>query len=242
MNVSLVLLPSDADPETMRESQVVVFDVLRATSTMTTAIAAGAEQIRFFADPDAALAARREYPHALLCGEKGCLKIPGFDLGNSPLEFRPEVVRGQVILMATTNGTKAIHAARSARRLFAGSLLNARATAEALLRNPENIVLFCAGTDNHPALEDILGAGAVMSELKNLAADSAIGSTDLAMTAYFAFRQAAADMYSALSNAQGARNLVAAGLSGDIVHCSRLNGLPSEVQIAGDQLATVPRA
>ncbi|MGC8559977.1 MAG: 2-phosphosulfolactate phosphatase [Phycisphaerae bacterium] len=242
MKVSVVLLPSDADPDTMRESQVVVFDVLRATSTITTAMAAGAQQIRFFAGADEALAARREYPHALLCGEKGCLKIPGFDLGNSPLEFQPEVVRGRVILMATTNGTKAIHAARSSRRLFAGSLLNARATAEALLRNGEDVVLLCAGTDNHPALEDILGAGAVINELQNLAAASAMSATDMAMTACFAFRQAAADLQSALSKAQGGRNLVAAGLSGDIVHCSRLNGLPSVVQIAGDQLATVPRA
>ena len=242
MNVSLVLLPSDADVDTMRESQVVVFDVLRATSTITTAIAAGAEQIRFFADPDLALATRREYPHALLCGEKGCLKIPGFDLGNSPLEFRPEVVRGRVILMTTTNGTKAIHAAKNARHLFAGSLLNARATAEALVRNPEDIVLLCAGTDNHPAMEDILGAGAVINELQKLALATPMKATDLAMTACFAFRQAAADLQSALSKAQGGRNLIAAGLSGDIVHCSRLNGLPSVVRIAGDQLATVPRA
>jgi 2-phosphosulfolactate phosphatase len=241
MNVSLVLLPRDADPDTMRESQVVVFDVLRATSTVTTAMAAGAEQIRFFADPDAALAARREYPRALLCGERGCLRIPGFNLGNSPLEFQPQVVSGRIILMATTNGTKAIHAARTSRRLFAGSLLNARATAEALLRSAEDVVLLCAGTDNHPAMEDILGAGAVINELQNLAASSATCATDLATAAYFAFRHAAADLHSALSKAQGGRNLVAAGLSDDIVHCSRLNGLQSVVQIAGDELATVPR-
>ena len=242
MNVSVVLLPDELSPDTPGKSQVVVFDVLRATSTITTAMAAGAEQIRFFASADAAVAARREYPHALLCGEKGCLKIPGFDLGNSPLEFQPAIVSGRVILMATTNGTKAIHAARNGRRLFAGSLLNARATAEALLRSTEDVVLLCAGTDNHPALEDILGAGAVINELQNLAGASAINATDLAMTAHFAFRQAVADLHSALSHAQGARNLVAAGLSDDIVHCSRLNGLPRVVHIAGDQLATLPKA
>lgn len=237
MKIDVILLPRDMKPETTRDRQVVVFDVLRASSTITTAMANGATQIHFFSSADEALAARGHYPDALLCGEKGCLKVPGFDLGNSPLEFTPQRVSGRMILMATTNGTKAIHAARGCSRLFAGSLLNARATAEALLEDPRDVVLLCAGTDGEPSLEDILGAGAVIHELQ-IPVTASIATTDLAMAAELVFRQAAANLNANLQNAQGARNLIAAGLADDIRHCSRFNALPTAVRIDSHRLCT----
>lgn len=240
MNISLALLPTELPADDLRTSQVVVFDVLRATSTMTTAMAAGAKQIHFFASSDEALAARQNHPDALLCGEKGCLKVPGFDLGNSPLEYSTERVAGRRILMSTTNGTRAIHSARLAHRLFAGSLLNAQVTAAALVANTEDIILLCAGTDGAPALEDMLGAGAVVSELIKMATKKKLHLSDLAWAAYYALGGAQADLQAALLVARGAQNLVAAGLSPDIRHCCRLNALPTVVPINGDELATIP--
>lgn len=239
LKVSLALLPTELATDALPNSQVAVFDVLRATSTMATAIAAGARQIHFFASSDEALAARQRYPDALLCGEKGCLKVPGFDLGNSPLEFNSQRIAGRRILMSTTNGTRAIHAARTARRLFAGSLLNARATAAALGANDEDIILLCAGTDGVPALEDMIGAGAVISELTGMAKAKNLLLSDLAWAACYAFGSARADLQSALFEARGAQNLVAAGLSADIQHCCRLNALPTAVPINGAALATI---
>ncbi len=239
MKISLALLPAELMADALRNSQVVVFDVLRATSTMTTAMAAGAKQIHFFASSDEALAARQHHPDALLCGEKGCLKVPGFDLGNSPLEFNSQRIAGRRILMSTTNGTRAIHSARMARRLFAGSLLNAQATAAALAANTDDIILLCAGTDGAPAFEDMIGAGAVISELTKTAAKKKLLMSDLAWAAYYAFCGAESDIQSALLVARGAQNLVAAGLSPDIQHCCRLNALPTVVPINGDELATI---
>ncbi len=242
MKISVVLLPAELATIHLNSHQAVVFDVLRATSTVTTAMAAGAGQIHFFASPDDALAARQRFPDALLCGEKGCLKVAGFDLGNSPLEFSRDVVAGRSILMSTTNGTRAIHAARAARRLFAGSILNARATATALAAHPDDIVLVCAGTDNSPALEDFIGAGAVVSDLRKIAADGNPDISDLAMAAYYAFCGAADNLQAAMRAARGAQNLLAAGFSDDIYHCSQLNAVPMAVPIDGAELATLPRS
>jgi 2-phosphosulfolactate phosphatase len=238
LKISVALLPDELPMDRVASSQVVVFDVLRATSTVTTAMAAGAKRIHFFADVEDARAAQRQFPDALLCGERGCLKVPGFDLGNSPLEFTRGVVAGRRILMSTTNGTRAIHAARRALRLFAGSLLNAHATAAALSAHPEDIILLCAGTNGRPALEDLIGAGAVIHRLRQMLGGDALHVPDLALAGDYAFCGAAANLESALLEARGAQNLVAAGLAADIRHCSQLNALPTAVLINGAELAT----
>src|SRR3954451_10392655 len=99
MRVEVVPLPRKLMPEHLNGRAVVVFDVLRATSSMVTALANGAEKILVFDSLDAARAASR---CGLLCGEQSCLKPPGFDLGNSPGQFAREVVAGKTIYMSTT--------------------------------------------------------------------------------------------------------------------------------------------
>ena len=110
MRVELILLPSGARPEHFRGTACAVFDVLRATTTMAAALAAGVKEIRLFDSVDAARAAADAFGSAesrLLCGERGCLAPPGFDLGNSPGQFTGDH-RGKTLFMATTNGTRAL--------------------------------------------------------------------------------------------------------------------------------------
>src|SRR5690349_4455195 len=108
MKVDLVPLPRTLTEQLVRDRVVVVFDVLRATTTIASALAAGAKEVRVF-DTIAALqdAAASYSGERLLCGERQCLPPPGFDLGNSPGAFVPEKVHGKTLFLATTNGTRA---------------------------------------------------------------------------------------------------------------------------------------
>src|SRR3954469_12556494 len=116
MNLDLAFLPRDLDPTTLPARAVVVFDVLRATTTMTAALAAGVAEIHIRPDVASArayVAASVQDPKPLLCGEEQCLAPAGFDLGNSPGALCPTHA-GRSLVMSTTNGTRAILAAGDA--------------------------------------------------------------------------------------------------------------------------------
>jgi 2-phosphosulfolactate phosphatase len=112
----------------------VVVDVLRATTTLVHAFAHGAAAARAFADPDEAHRAGTELPKGtfLLCGERGGLRLPGFDLGNSPREYVADFVRGRTLLFCTSNGSKAFARTREARRQLAAAFVNASAVVRRL--------------------------------------------------------------------------------------------------------------
>src|SRR5438270_6879245 len=132
MDAKVILLPRDLRPDDLHGHSVVVFDVLRATTTMTAALAAGVCEIRVFGDLESARrAADAFHGPRLLCGESNCLPPPGFDLGNSPGAFNVAAHERRVAFMSTTNGTRAILAARGAHAVFTGALANAAAVAQA---------------------------------------------------------------------------------------------------------------
>jgi len=144
---------------------VVVVDVLRATTTLVHAFAHGADAARCFTDPEAAWRAKAELPRgsAILCGERRGVRLPGFDLGNSPREYVDEFVRNRTLLFTTTNGSRALVRTRDARRQIVGAFVNAsavvrrlrvlaRAAAEAAA--PFTIWLVAAGKDDAAADED----------------------------------------------------------------------------------------
>jgi len=158
----------------LKNTTGVVFDVLRATSTMVTALANGAAAVRPVEDIAEALAWRQQQPEVLLAGERGGLRITAeqtggvdFDLGNSPREFTPEVVEGKTIVATTTNGTRALKACAGARVLLVGAFLNLTSTAHAILSQPaDELLLVCSGTGDEAAFEDTLAAGALADLLE----------------------------------------------------------------------------
>ena len=151
----------------------VVFDVLRATSTIITALANGAAAIVPVAEIAEALAIRQRDPQVLLAGERDGVRIRAgltggvdFDLGNSPREYTREKVAGRIIVSTTTNGTRALRAAARAKLALVSSFLNLQATADFILRSkPSELLLICSGTYEGAALEDSLAAGALCDML-----------------------------------------------------------------------------
>ncbi len=143
----------------------VVFDVLRATSSMVTALAHGATEIYPVRTIEEAISLKVQMPDALLGGERHGDIIPGFQIGNSPLEYR-EAVRGRRIITTTTNGTIALRACEGAAQVLVGAVLNIEAVATVLRQTwPQHVLIVCAGTFADFALEDCCAAGLLIAYL-----------------------------------------------------------------------------
>lgn len=162
-------LPKFADPKTLAGGTAVVVDVLRASTTIVHALEAGAHEVLPCLEINEARAmARRLGPgECLLAGERQGRPIEGFDLGNSPEEFTPERIGGRSIVFTTTNGTRAISAARSAERVLIGAFVNAQAVCNRLL-GVEHIHILCAGTNDQFSSDDTLLAGLLVERLQRL--------------------------------------------------------------------------
>jgi 2-phosphosulfolactate phosphatase len=242
MNVDVVLLPEMLPKEKLGGATVVVFDVLRATTTMAAALAAGVEEIHIFGSTSAARDAARRSHGVLLCGEERCLPPDGFHLGNSPGSFHAAPHRGQTVFMSTTNGTRAILAARGARTTLTGAIVNAGAVAEALWRvagAEGNVVLQCSGTNANVAAEDVIGAGAVLHALRphgrvTLASDVAQIAEDL-------FAANRSDLGGALRTTLGGRNVLAARLEPDIDFAARLDAIDAVGEVSASDPPVVRR-
>jgi 2-phosphosulfolactate phosphatase len=197
-------------PAQARAAQVsVVIDVLRATSTIVQALAAGYRRVLCADGLDRArgLAA----PGRVLAGERGCVRPAGFDLGNSPADTIPP--RGDELVLATTNGAPAIvRAAALTPRVLIASLLNLNAVVMAVSRC-DDVQLVCCGTDGRPALEDVYVAGRIAARLDHPKSDAAL----IAWAAAGAYPRAR----DALADSLDAQVLRAQGLEADISWCAR---------------------
>ena len=187
----------------------VVIDVLRATSTITLAMASGYERVLVAGSIDEAKALRT--PERTLAGEVGCARAPGFDLGNSPEETLEP--RGAELVLATTNGAPAIvAAAESSEEVLIASLLNMDAVLAQLVAR-EDILLVCAGTDGAVSMEDVYLAGRLSAQLEGERSDAA----QIAESVAAAYPNAV----DALGASAGAVGLRREDLESDIAFCAQ---------------------
>jgi len=206
----------------------IVVDVLRATSTMTQALASGYRRVLCCAEiEEARLLAESEGP-AMLAGERSLEAIPGFDFGNSPREVAGEP-GAETLILTTTNGTRLlVSAAMRFAHVYVGSLLNMDAVAAAARAHGEDVAVLCAGILGELALDDAYCAGRLAEALGGDRTDSATAAIRLAQT------------YSSASKGIGAGrsawNLRRHGLEADIEWCARenaVNVVPRYVRTVG---------
>lgn len=211
---------------------VVVIDVLRATSTIVAALAAGAAGIIPVLTPEEARALARTMPggRVLLGGERKAVRIPGFDLGNSPREYQAEAVAGKTIILTTTNGTRTVHAASAAARVLMGAILNAAAVARAVVREGRDLIIVCAGTRGGFSLEDVLAAGVILEALPGGAAaegyDLEADYDDLSLAALAIARYYRGRLDEALKWTHHGLDLEGLGFAADLDYCARLDAIP----------------
>lgn len=246
MELDVLLGPADfaaLDPATLGGTACLVFDVLRATSTIATAFANGARGILPVSTIDEAVALRLGDGALLLAGERNGLRIEAsqtggveFDLGNSPREFLPAVVGGRRLVMTTTNGTRALRACAPAPWVAAASFLNLRAAVDGALASGCPRLLFVgAGTGEEPALEDVLAAGAaVQGCLEAHRRREVLGLSDAARIALATWQAAQPDWVSVLARAKNARRLLALpDLAPDVDWCCQLDRVSCVPRLVG---------
>jgi 2-phosphosulfolactate phosphatase len=189
----------------------VVIDALRATSTIAQALAGGYSRVLCCADPVRALELRA--PGRVLAGEVECVRAAGFDLGNSPRAMATP--RGQELVLATTNGTRAIvDATAVAGEVVLAALVNLDAVTATL---PADLLIVCAGADGRPGIEDTYVAGRIARRLSGPRTDSALVAE--------AAVAASASAQHAFASGRAARRLARAGLGADVPWCARASVL-----------------
>lgn len=166
-SLSVHALPSLVPVEQLPGSTVVIIDVLRASTTIIHALAAGAREVIPCEEIDEARRAAAELPpgSVVLGGERKGLPIDGFELGNSPTEYTPDMVADRSVVITTSNGTRAILRCRPAGRVLVGAFANVTAVYEQLLE-ADDIHLVCAGTDDQYSRDDVLFAGLLVERLR----------------------------------------------------------------------------
>lgn len=219
------LLPSLVTPEELAGGDVVVIDVLRASTTITHALAAGAECVIPCQEVEEAQQTAAAMPSGTVItgGERGGLPIEGFTYGNSPEEYREATCRGKTVVFTTTNGTLAMMRCRQAARVLIGAFVNLTAVVQRLT-GERPIHLLCAGTRGRITREDVLFAGALAKRLlqSGVADDASLNDpARIALecwqaTSRGAVQISAADLAAALRLTQGGRNLISIGLEKDI--------------------------
>lgn len=230
LQVALSLRALDADD--LQGRDVVVVDVLRASSTIATALANGARAVIPVAEQGEAgrLAASLDAEVSLLGGERGGKTLAGYGAGNSPLDYTREAVKGRTVVLTTSNGTRALAMARAARSAAAACFLNASAAAgfiDRALKAARPVTILCAGSDGRVSLEDTLCAGLLLSRVASPAEVATLG--DGAQIAFALYRGSQSQLARALFGAEHTQRLIALGYGDDVTYCARidaLSGLP----------------
>lgn len=221
---------------------VVVIDVLRAASTVATALQNGARGVHPFetVEETARRASEMDRETVRLAGERRMVRIPGFDFGNSPLEFSRNAIAARTLLFTTTNGTPALVSTHGARACYFASFVNVAATVAAVQRDldakPSDVLVLCSGHERRCTLEDIVCAGRISRLL-------GAGESGLHLTrddgAYIAEQLEGPyrDSLAALgTDAAHARALRAAGFGADVDYCLTLDAVPVAVAYGNHRL------
>ena len=234
-NNSLLLTKSSRRAR-LRDKIVVVIDVLRASTTITYAMQAGAREIIPVASVEQAMkiVGNLHSTSTILCGERGGKRIEGFQLGNSPFEYTPEAVKGKALILTTTNGALALTKAKYARQCFVSSFVNLSATVEALATIEgiarEHLIILCSGHEEEFSLEDATCAGMLITRLQarfGVAPSPTVDHlSDSARAALSVSRQYGSDIYRTLIESDHGRNLIELGFEADILAASQIDSVP----------------
>lgn len=216
--VDVYLLPALVEPEELQGRTCVVIDVLRATTTIIHALAAGATQVVPCLEVEEARRVATEIgSKAVLGGERAGGRIGGFELGNSPAEYTSATVGGKTLVFTSTNGTRALAHCKAAERILLGGFVNFSAICRELAVTPR-VALMCGGTDGSVTREDALFAGAIVEELRRT---GSLALNDQAEIVADAWRSAVQDLTAnplshLLRDSRGGRNLLGIGQENDI--------------------------
>lgn len=223
------LIPTDIVPNC-----AIAIDVLRATSTIATALAAGAEAVQVFSSMDELMQVSEQWvpDKRLRAGERGGAKVAGCDLGNSPLDCTADLVAGKRLFISTTNGTRCLEQIQNAETVIAAALINRDAVVQHLLQTqPETVWIAGSGWEGSFSLEDTVCAGAIIEGLcRHLAANGVhpleeLAGNDEVFSALALYKQWQHDLLSLLHRASHGQRLLRLDCDEDLKYCAQTDVL-----------------
>ena len=228
MKIDIIISADDIIESKLENKIAVVIDMFRATSVIVTALNNGCEEVIPFLTIEETLESseelnREEY---ILGRERRAVKIDGFDLSNSPLEYTKEVVENKKVLITTTNGTRTLTKSNSAKRIIIAAMINAKAVADKLLEINEDVVIINAGTNGNFSMDDYICSGYIINEM--LKVDNNIELTDISKTANMIYENNS-DIISYVKEATHYSVMKLLELDNDIEYCikkSIVNNVP----------------
>jgi 2-phosphosulfolactate phosphatase len=230
MKLEVAFTPAGLSPAEVQGRTAFVIDILRATTTMCAALHHGAKAIIPVGSTEDALRLAQTIASndVLLAGEKDCVRIPGFQLGNSPLEMSEGAVRGKTLIVTTTNGTKALLATQGAAAVYpacAGNLAAAAEKAREVVEQDGDLLIVCGGRGGSFSLDDAYCAGrlaaAALGSLK-----ARRGLNDAAIASLALVRRYGEEWERPLRQSRAGRELIRLGFQDDIRDASRLDAYP----------------
>ncbi|MDB2137951.1 2-phosphosulfolactate phosphatase family protein [Clostridium butyricum] len=228
MKIDIIISADDIIESKLENKIAVVIDMFRATSVIVTALNNGCEEVIPFLTIEETLESseelnREEY---ILGGERRAVKIDGFDLSNSPLEYTKEVVENKKVLITTTNGTRTLTKSNSAKRIIIAAMINAKAVADKLLEINEDVMIINAGTNGNFSMDDYICSGYIINEM--LKVDNNIELTDISKTANMIYENNS-DIISYVKEATHYSVMKSLELDNDIEYCMKksiVNNVP----------------
>jgi len=225
MKINVLFTPIAADELWFTGRTTVVIDVLRSSSTIVAALSNGAREVVPVATVEFAVKVSGGMfgGQTLLGGERHTKKIEGFALGNSPLEYTPEIVAGKTIILYTTNGSKAIVKAKFSENLFICAFLNLEALAKHLIFINKDVEILCSGRNNHYSMEDSVCAGRLIAEILKLKENAEL--SDSAKASLSLNKTFGKNTLKMLKESEHGKLLLDNGFEDDLKFCSRINTL-----------------
>lgn len=220
MKVDIIISADDIIESKIEGKIIVVIDMFRATSVIVTALNNGCREVRPYLTIEETLEYskklnRDEY---LLGGERRAVKIEGFDLSNSPLEYTRELVDNKIVLMTTTNGTRTLTKSANAERILIAAMINAKAVAKKLLEINREVVIINAGTNGNFSMDDYICSGYIINEMLKI--NNTLDLTDIAKTANIIY-ESNYEIMSYVKEATHYSVMKSLGLDNDIEYCTK---------------------
>ncbi|MCI0512003.1 2-phosphosulfolactate phosphatase [candidate division KSB1 bacterium] len=227
MKLTVCLTPNDFEASQLKGKVAVVIDVLRASTSIVTAIHNQCHQIIPVAEVTTAqkLAHAQSKTTTLLCGERGGLKIEGFHLGNSPAEYTFATVRNKTLIFTSTNGARLLTKTREAEHVLVGAFVNISAVVEHLLKSDQEVALLCAGSENQFSLEDTTCAGMMLAKLYRVIPRQ-MEMNDAALAAMFLYQKFEQNLLNMVRLAHHGRYLNKIGFQSDLILCMQIDAAP----------------
>lgn len=216
MKIDIIISNEDIKEEKIKDKTVIIVDMLRATSVIVTALKNSCREVIPVVDIEEAKAiAKDDRENYVLGGERNAVKIDGFDFSNSPLEYTEDIAKDKVLVMTTTNGTKAINKAISARNMLIGALINARAVAKRAVELNNDVVIINAGTHGEFSIDDFICSGYIIDCIIKLVK---VELSDIAATAHYIYEENK-DISNFIKKAKHYKTMMKLGLEKDLEYC-----------------------